>query len=192
MRTRPRPNPVKRAQLRLTGARDGHAGLIADGPTPMRRSIASVAEVRKHLISQHLEQELLQPTKNRAELRADLDHVNDELAALPKPQSVTAAPATAVDESVVVIRANARIATLLSTLVEQRRRLNIEMAGLEATITSKKTAAERQQEVEARYGDICAAIYDAARARHASCRRRRMASPAAEPLGLPEFEEVRS
>jgi hypothetical protein len=192
MRTRPRPGPVKRAQLRLTGARDARAGLIADSPTPMHRSIASVAEVRKQLISQHLEQELLQPTKGRAELRADLDHVQDELAALPKPQSVSAAPATAVAESAVVIRANTRIATLRSTLVEQRRRLNIEMVGLEAAITWKKTAAERQQEAEARYGDVCAALYDAARARHASCRRRRMASPAAEPLGLPQFEEARS
>ena len=71
-----------------------------------------------------------------------------------------------------VIRASTRIATLRSTLVEQRRRLNIEMAGLEATITSKKKASERQQEAEARYCDVCAAIYDAARARHVSCRRR--------------------
>ena len=70
MRIRPRPGPVKHAQL---GA--AHASSIADGPTPMRRSIASVAEVRKQLISQHLEHELLQPTKDRAELRADLDHV---------------------------------------------------------------------------------------------------------------------
>ena len=62
-----------------------------------------------------------------------------------------------------VIRANTRIATLRSTLVEQGRRLNIEMVGLEAAITWKKTAAERQQEAEARYGDVCAALYDAAR-----------------------------
>ncbi len=188
MRTRTHPGPLKRARLWLTGLRDAHAGLVADGPTPASTSIASAAEGRMQLISQHLEQELLQPSVARAKLRAELDHVNDELDALPEPQPVSAAPAIATDESAVAIRANTRIATLRSTLVEQRRRLNIEVAGLDATIASKKTAAERQQEAEARYGDVCAAMYHAARARHAACRPHRSASvPAESSLGLPEI-----
>jgi hypothetical protein len=192
MKTRTQPGPLRRMSLRLAGARDAHAG-VSD-PTPMTEALASVAEGRRELISWRLQQELHQPLIARARLKAERDRLHKEQDVLPESPPVTTVPATAVDQTAVAIRENARTATLRTALTEQDRRLEIEVAGLDELIASKREAAEHQKQVETQYGQACAQIYRAALARHAACRRPRDSDTVLDqsPLDRREVKKVRS